>query len=204
MHWTAWNNSGVPSRHAEFGTGRALDDHPAWSERFMTILSWLGTGFTSALIGDRGGGKTQMAVEVVRRRCGELDPAILAGLRLSVDRPRYPGPRYMRMTDLLMRLRATYGRDSNETEIQVIERYTSPTLLVIDEAHERGETAWENRMLPHILDVRYGAKRDTLLISNQSPEAFEAAMGASIYSRLAETGGVVVCDWGSFRDGAGD
>ena len=47
---------------------------------------------------------------------------------------------------------------------------------------------------------RYGAMKDTILISNQTPDVFQKAIGSSILSRLQETGAIIQCDWPSFRE----
>jgi DNA replication protein DnaC len=99
---------------------------------------------------------------------------------------------------LYLGIRESY-RDDGPREHEAIERFLAPRLLVIDEAHERGETAWEDRMLNYIVDTRYADMRDTVLISNQTAEDFRTAIGSSIYSRLTEVGGILVCDWPSYR-----
>ena len=74
-------------------------------------------------------------------------------------------------------------------------------LLIIDEIHEVSEDSkHKDRILTDLLDTRYAAKRDTILISNQSAEEFARTTNPSILSRLNEHGGIISCDWQSFRD----
>lgn len=40
---------------------------------------------------------------------------------------------------------------------------------------------------------------DTLIISNQDVSALTASLGPSTVSRMRETGGVIECDWESYR-----
>lgn len=188
--WDAWERAGVPQRHSKpLGS-----EHVDWNAKFYDLASQLGTGFLVALLGDRGTGKTQMAAVLIQRHA-----------RLS-ERPH---PLYVRAVDVFMDIREAY-RPNGPTEREQVEQFTSPTLLVIDDAHERGGSDWENRLLAYIIDRRYGDQLDTLLISNQQPDEFKASIGPSIYSRLIETGGIVLCAWPSFRqpkqeqaDGAG-
>ena len=64
---------------------------------------------------------------------------------------------------------------------------------------ERAETQFEDRMISHLIDLRYDAMLDTILISNQAKESFADSIGKSAVSRLIETGEVIECNWESFR-----
>lgn len=154
-----------------------------WLIQLGKLNARLGKGILAALIGPRGTGKTQLAVQAIRYHIYSAD---------------HPHPKYVRAIEIFMRLREAFGSNST-TEAQAVADFTRPRLLVIDEAHERGGSDWENRLLTHIIDVRYAEMRDTILVSNETPEGFKRAIGSSIYSRLTETGGVVVCDWPSYR-----
>ena len=109
---------------------------------------------------------------------------------------------YARTVELFMDIKTAYDPEG-PTEASVLRRYALPALLVLDEAQERGDTDWENRMLTYLIDRRYGEMKDTLLVSNLKADDFRSAIGLSIYSRLVETGGIVVCDWPSFRAAGG-
>lgn len=182
---------------------RQLDTQPdgsgAWGEVVASINSMMLSGFIVALLGDRGTGKTQAAVEVMRTAA-----AIAAG-RNRRARERSGAPFtdttpvvYAKALDVFINIRATYN-GGDESEKKVIEQYAKPMLLVIDELQERGNTAWEDRLLTHIIDTRYSSGLDTILIANLNPEEFRKAVGPSIYSRIVETGMVIECDWPSFR-----
>jgi DNA replication protein DnaC len=97
-----------------------------------------------------------------------------------------------------MALREAYRKDG-VTEAEVVRRYVEPTLLIIDAMEVRGETAFEDRLLDHIIDKRYDNMSDTLLITNQTAEAFKNSAGPSIVSRIHETGRKIECVWPSFR-----
>jgi hypothetical protein len=51
-----------------------------------------------------------------------------------------------------------------------------------------------------LIDARYNDMKDTVLLDNNEPAQFEATMGPSIISRLNEAGGLIHCNWASFRD----
>lgn len=139
------------------------------------------------LIGDRGPGKTQIAVWIGAERfvadegCGY----------------------YRKALDLWGEIKATWRPNASESEEQVIRRFKRARFLVIDEAQERGDTEadrqWCDRMLTHIVDHRYDAMLPTLIIANLDVAGYEKTIPASVRSRVSECGGVKVCDWPSYR-----
>jgi DNA replication protein DnaC len=108
---------------------------------------------------------------------------------------------YTTAMGLFLRIRATYGKGAGETEAEVIREISKIPLLVIDEIQERGGTAWEDRLLTHIIDKRYGAERATILIANLTEAGLADSIGDSITSRLFETGGIIELTGPSFRTG---
>lgn len=168
----------VPIRHS-----RATIKHEgAWKKNFDGIVKMVASGFLVALVGTRGNGKTQMAVELIREFA-----------------KRGMGSRYMTVMQLLMEIKATYRPNSFASEGSVINALSAVSFLVIDEFAKRGETEWENRVMFELIDRRYRNMKDTLLIANQTQEEFTTAIGPSLASRMTETGGMVKCDWESFR-----
>lgn len=167
----------VPKRHFPIP---AILPGP-WADKLKDLEGQVGKGCLLALLGKRGTGKTQMAVELIRITCVQGRSA-----------------RYTTALRFFMSLKDSYRVGT--TESAVLNKYLKPHLLVIDEAQERGETGWEDRLLGSLVDSRYGAMRDTVLVSNLSRREFERAIGSSIMSRMSETGGIIECNWPSFRD----
>lgn len=174
-----WDRSGVPYRHAK---AKPSEDPGPWRDTFQRLQAELGSGFLHVLMGKRGSGKTQIGVSLIRSCCTLMRPA-----------------RYVKAMEIFVAIRAAYRKDG-DTESDIVDEFLRPDLLVIDALEERGETAFEDRMLNHILDRRYDNMSDTLLITNQSAEGFAQSMGPSIVSRIHETGDKIVCDWESFRE----
>lgn len=169
-----------PSRHAE----RTEFHGKQWHEARAKIDSQLGTGCLLALVGTRGPGKTQLGV---------------CAMRATIERLK--STRFILAMDIFLSIRATFRKDSELSETQAVEAFCKPRLLVIDEIQERGDTAFEDRILTHVINKRYNDKKDTILIGNVTHEAFSSGMNKSIVDRLNETGGIIVCDWPSFRTG---
>lgn len=172
--------SGCPERQLACTEKRGDE----WQQKLATLqeLRMRGKGMTVALVGSRGTGKTQIGVELIRDTVRDLKPAL-----------------YTTAVGFFLALKATFGRDSGRTEQEVLERYVKPRLLVIDECEKRAESEWANQLFFELVNQRYAAMKDTILISNQTKAEFEKYIGDSIVSRMSETGGTIECNWESFR-----
>ena len=175
---TLWREARPPDRQAN----KPPSADGAWGDCLRSCLPRLGTGFLIGLIGLRGTGKTQLAVELIRATC-------------KADRTA----KYTRTAEFFMDVKASYDSDGKMTERDVIEAHERPKLLVLDEAHERGDTPWASSLLNLLIDRRYAAMKDTVLIANMEKPDFLASIGPSIASRMTETGGVIECKWASYR-----
>src|SRR5206468_2068917 len=101
--------------------------------------------------------------------------------------------------DYFLELKATYDDAAKTTQERVEQNWLRPELLVLDEAHERGDTPWEDRMLTRLVNLRYEAMVSTILISNHDEETFAKRVGTSIADRIADGGGLILCGWASLR-----
>jgi DNA replication protein DnaC len=169
--------SGTPQRHLRC----VLAESPQWMAQYKNLVDGFGHGRITMLVGPRGTGKTQLAVELIKHVCGLAKSAL-----------------YIKAMGCFIKLRASYQTDG-VSESQVIGGFVRPKLLVVDAMEERGNSQWEDRVLNHIIDLRYDAELDTVLISNLTQKQFDDSLGSSIVSRANESGGTVVCDWESFR-----
>lgn len=174
-----WVRQGFPLRHVRHDP--ELSDKQ--TETVSTMHAAIGgeNGSIFVLWGKRGTGKTQMA--------------FAASEGLDADKCRY-----VKASDIFREIRSTYRKESQESESDVIARFTKPLYLVIDEAQERGDTPFEDRALTHILDKRYDALLHTVIISNLTKEELAKSLGTSIVSRVHEVGAVIECNWQSFRE----
>lgn len=152
-----------------------------WSDALEKLVQCSTTGFLMALTGIRGNGKTQLAVELIRHNAGQ-------GRRA----------RFCSAMEFFMEIKAGY-RNESKAEKDIIGDFCRPSLLVVDEIGQRSDSEWENRLLYEMVNRRYNDMKDTLLISNQEEAQLKAALGPSIVSRMNETGGLMPCDWPSFR-----
>ena len=171
------NESGVPARYRGVAVGH-FEGHQLSA---CHLIRDAPAGSVMAMVGNRGAGKTQVAVELIRQAC------------------KTGTARYVRAFDLFALVKQTF--DSNVmSERKVLEMYTRPSLLVIDELHDRKQSEWEDCVLTNIIDSRYGDLRTTIIISNERKKAFLASMGSSIASRLLDGKNVIECqDWSNQR-----
>ncbi len=137
------------------------------------------------LLGDRGPGKTQMATwwAAERMRAG-----------------KFPGW-YRKTADLISEIKVTWnaGGKSIGTEDDLLKKYRTAAFLVLDEFNERGSSDWEARTLGNIIDHRYDNMLATVIIANMSKKEVMTQVSHSMRSRAEETGGMVVCEWESYR-----
>jgi len=129
------------------------------------------------LHGKRGGGKTRMAAEL----------ALAAG-----------HSRYRTAMRFFLEIRATF-KDSTKSELAIIDELRGAELLIIDELQERGDTAFEDRLLTHLIDARYADNRPTILIANLTRRELRESLGTAIVDRVRENGKSIEFTWASYR-----
>lgn len=184
---------------------RYLQEITAWNclpqqrvyEKCREMLA--GVGAIVALIGKRGTGKTTIAAQLAldRLRWERAQRATRPGLIVTFL--------YKKTTGLVGRFKPLYANFGainqealEESRGRLCGRETD--VLVIDELHDLSELAVREALLIDMIDRRYAARRDTLIISNQTPEEFERETPASIRSRIREHGLIIPCEWQSWRD----
>lgn len=178
-----WGKADVPRRHADraMRPGKIDPKHP-WSITRSKIHGIIGRGATICLTGTRGNGKTQLAVDAI------LTVTMRGHSALFVTAQR-----------LFMEFKASFDDGARRNEVQVMDGFRRPSLLVIDEIGQRTESDWENRVFFELLNARYNDMTDTILTANLSGQTLSENLGDSIVSRMTEGGGIVECNWESFR-----
>jgi len=186
---------GFPDRH-----GRELTLYgDEWRVAYEKALKICESGGIAVAYGKRGTGKTQMAREIALNACF-TNPCYPAKKidRFTLDGDLRPALYYKAM-DIFIELKAGFNRPNKPSEGEVIDKLVDAVFLVIDEAHVRGETKYEDDKLTHILDKRYDAMRATMLITNIPRNEFAKQLSPSILSRIEEIGGGIECNWESYR-----
>lgn len=143
----------------------------------------LATGRCLGLIGRPGTGKNHLSAGICR--------AVAAQGFTSLHSTAH---------ELVKRIRATWTRQDDETEEDVLRAISAVDLLVIDEVGRSFGTDGERVHLFEIIDRRYRDMRPTVIISNRTLKEVEEYLGEAAYDRLRENGGMVLeFDWPSHR-----
>lgn len=169
-------NSGLPQRHLD----AQLEDDGPWAGARDAAWEAIRAGDSVLLLGPRGTGKTQIATS--------------CGIRMASNARSV---RYLKASDLFRQCREAMHENRESEQVSRLKRLG---LLIVDEAHVRVDSDYEDRVLTEIVDSRYDACKPTILITNQSKERAAKSLGPSIVSRFHETGLVLECNWDSFRD----
>lgn len=122
----------------------------------------------------------------------------LAAAILQSIMPKHCGL-YVTAMGLIRMIRATWRRDSERTEDEVLAMLARVPLLVIDEIGVQYGTEGEQTVLFEVLDRRYCDVRPTVLLTNQPKQGFREYVGDRSYDRLTETARWVTFDWESYR-----
>lgn len=154
-----------------------------WGEALKLAYRWaLNPGSIIVLNGRYGTGKTVMATYIAR-----------------LLKRRKKLPKYAKTYDYTMELRETFN-GSGETESTVMARYKKPYFLVLDEFHEVNLTDFSIPAIERLVDYRHQNEKVTAILANYKPEELEPPLGQPIVSRIHLSGGIITCDWPSFRE----
>lgn len=138
-------------------------------------------GAMLVLAGERGNGKGHLAVSCAQQ-------VMLRGTAM-----------YLRTSDLIRRMRATWRRDSAMSEDELLSTMGQLDLLVIDEVGVQRGTEDEQIILFDVIDRRYADLRPTILITNLDGATFKDFVGPRLMDRLNERAIFVPFKWESYR-----
>lgn len=131
--------------------------------------------------GPPGTGKSHLAIAILQ--------AVMPGTR----------GRYMTCMELIQMLRATWRKDSEMSEIDLLDKITALPLLVLDEIGVQYGTESEQHHLFEVLDRRYRDLCPTILLTNQDKDGFRQFVGDRVYDRMTEVARWVPFEWPSHR-----
>ena len=133
------------------------------------------------ITGHKGTGKTHMAAAIIREIVIDKTPY-----------HRHSSCRWVSVPDLLLKIRATFRDGAEQTEQEIIERYSECRRLVLDDLGVEKTTEWSLQTLYMIIDRRYREERQTIITSNLSLDELADKLDDRIASRLSELCRVVV------------
>ena len=128
------------------------------------------------IYGENGVGKTTKAVLMIiqEKRFCFLNKQPLSFIFINIP-------------ELLLKFRSTFSDDSEETEQEILERYTEVDLLVLDDFGVEKITDWSFQMLYILINRRYEYMKKTIYTSNFNLEQLAEKLGDDrIPSRIQE------------------
>jgi DNA replication protein DnaC len=160
----------IPPRYQKKGLHN-FDGHSAEvAELKKTILEGQGAFIT----GPCGSGKTHLAIALMLYWYAEkFDPRRLKACYLSL--PYF-----------FLSLRNSFGRNTGDAEADIVERYSSISLLLIDDLGAQKISEWSRESLYVLVDRRYREKLPTIVTSNLDLDQISELIDDRIASRLAE------------------
>ena len=164
----------------------ALDTCKAYADDFVAALD---AGKCLIFAGVPGTGKTHLA-------CAIANSIISSGHSAL----------FTTAGDLIRQIRATWNRQSEKTEEQIIRELAAIDLLLIDEVGVQHGTESERILLFEVINRRYEQIKPTLIISNLPIKSSDGLclkdfLGARAFDRLRENGGKLIQFSGASKRG---
>ena len=180
-----WNDGGYPWRHRKLlqreiestGVPWLHWDEPATTELLRASGELNAGDSLMILLGPRGTGKTQAAVEL----------SLKLDLHLH-ECNRAISHMYMPLGELLNKEKSSWDDKMIESPIK---KAKSTGLLVLDEIQESTASDWERQQLTLLIDDRYRNMKRTIMIGNLVQSGLEKFVSKSISSRIKETGQII-------------
>lgn len=164
---------GVPKRHLH----ASFENYNGGDEVKRYLVDASKQNQDVLLCGKTGCGKTHLAVSTLRGK---------------IERATKPFKEYTKQAlfitvpELLFEIRQTFKDDSYETERSIVDKYSTVSLLILDDLGAEKATEWGESTLYLIIDRRNREQLWTIVTSNLTLPEIEQSLGARIASRLAD------------------
>lgn len=99
---------------------------------------------------------------------------------------------YVSAAGMFRMIRATWSKDSKQSEGDVLERLYNLDLLVIDEMGIQAGSENETQIMFDVLDGRHRAMKPTIFLSNLPLDELKLYLGERVMSRLRQDGGKLI------------
>jgi DNA replication protein DnaC len=160
---------------------RALEACTSYAHNFADNLA---AGRCLILSGNVGTGKTHLAAAIADYIVRETEYTAV----------------FRSLHSILQAIKSTYGGDAGFTESDVLQLFTDPDLLIIDEVGATKSSEFEIATLFAIINTRYENNLPTVVITNLEAAELKSAIGDRCTDRLREGGGrVIAFNWESKR-----
>lgn len=151
------------------------------------VCSWekcLAAGTSMIMIGNCGTGKNHLAVAMAK----------------NIIRHHLATVKIIDVMRLTRAVKNTWRHNSERTDDEVIDHFSSLDLLIIDEVGVQFGTPAEITILQEIINARYESVLPTILISNLTLDQLKESIGERIVDRVTDGGrNHLVFGWESYR-----
>ena len=138
-------------------------------------------GRSLVFLGNVGAGKTHLAVGVMRE-------VITLGRTAKMAT----------IADYFRDCKSAWGRKAELSEIEVLDSYFAPDLLVLDEVGVQFGSKTELDLTFNLINKRYNHAKPNIIIANLDKDQLKEYLGAATYDRL-KGGDIVHFTWESVR-----
>jgi DNA replication protein DnaC len=104
---------------------------------------------------------------------------------------------FITMNEIKLAIKECFKRESDKTELSIMNDFTKIDLLIIDEA-AINVTEFECEVMFNIINKRYSNNKPTLVLTNEIDKLKEK-LGDRTMSRLMSSGFIQYFTWGDFR-----
>jgi len=131
-------------------------------------------------------GKTHLLAAIMRNKIISTECRIIEDETFTVyENPQIEEyPYFISIPDLLLRIRASF-KDDSTTEEEIIDRFSSVGILMLDDIGSEKPTEWVLQTLYLIIDHRYREMKETYITSNLSLDELSNRLSDRIASRIA-------------------
>lgn len=137
---------------------------------------------------------------VMTGNCGTGKNHLAVSMAKSIIRDHLAKVEITDVMRLTRAVKSTWRHNAEMTEEDVIERFASLDLLIIDEVGVQFGSPTEMTILQEIINARYESILPTILISNLTFEQLKETIGERIVDRVTDGGrNRLAFGWGSFR-----
>lgn len=164
-------NNGTPQMFLK----ARISDFPPTAKRYIKYEKGL------YIYGDRGTGKTHLAVALMREALSEVK-VIMKNGDYAIDNKRVP--HFISIPELLLEIKHSYSEGKSSEKI-IIDKYTEKDFLVLDDLGVEKTTEWTMQILYIIVDRRYREEKKTLFTSNLTIGEISDKLDDRIASRIA-------------------
>lgn len=162
-------SSRIPKRYRD----KSLDNYRNVP---LEVLTTLQEDKSLLLYGPCGTGKTHLAIGLIKK--------------LVTEKKNLIEVEFLPAVEFFLQLKRSFSAN-DITEEDIVSKYSTVTLLFIDDLGAEKVSDWSRQMLYTLIDRRYRECKQTIITTNLTPSQISEQIDDRIMSRLSEMGEIV-------------